>query len=66
MTRLHLHPYNPEADLRARAARALENFSREYQEIKDPGVTIEKWNPNKARMRRERRAAVRAAGGRPS
>ncbi len=40
MSRLRLHAYDPDTDLRERAARAVERFSREYRAVKDPGVPI--------------------------
>ncbi len=40
MSRLRLTPYNPDADVRDRAARAVEKVTREHRAIKDPGVKV--------------------------
>lgn len=40
MTRLNLTPYNPEQDLRDRAARAISTFSAERAAEMDPGVNL--------------------------
>lgn len=37
---LKLEPYDPQAEMKARAARAVAAFTKEYAALKDPGVNL--------------------------